>query len=103
MSTRKRPTPRKQNKPAASPTKAGRPTGAKTNKAPPVTGEKTRCPACGSTDRDPYFATVEHAIEGIRDGRPHTHIVWRRTKCRDCGQIRQDRCYENRPSTREKK
>ena len=77
--------------------RAGRPTGAKTQQQPPVDGEKTRCQGCGSTERDPYFGTTEHEIVGVRDGRPYTHVVWRRTKCRACGQLRLDRFFENRP------
>ena len=80
--------------------RAGRPAGAATNKKAPVDGAKTRCQSCGSTEREPYFGTIEHSIEGIRDGQPYTHVVWRRTRCRDCSQIRQDRFFENRPKAK---
>lgn len=79
---------------------SGRPAGSKTVKLPPVTGEKTRCQACSSTEREPYWATIEHPIDGVKDGKPYTHVVWRRTKCRNCGQHRQDRFFENRPGRR---
>ncbi len=58
----------------------------------------SRCPACQSTARTGYQSTTEHAIAGeLEDGRPYTHVVWRRTACRKCGQHRIDRSYENRP------
>lgn len=75
---------------------AGRPTGATTGKYQLVDAHPTRCPKCGSTERSDYFGTVERSISGIRDGQPHTHIIWRRTQCLSCGQLRQDRSYENR-------
>jgi len=64
---------------------------------PQVDGELTRCPNCGSTDREPYFGTTVQEYGGITpDGQPHTHIVRRRTVCRGCRQCRVDRFYENR-------
>lgn len=91
MSQRTKPSPNKSK---------GRPQGSRTTNQAPVNAEKTRCTACGSTEREPYFATVEHEIPGVRDGQPHTHVVWRRTRCRNCGQVRQDRYFENRPRRR---
>lgn len=69
---------------------------------PPVVDAKaTACPTCGSTRRERYFHTVERAIAGVdRDGKPYTHVVWRRTRCTDCGQVRVDRSYENRPAAK---
>jgi len=65
--------------------------------SPQVQAAKTRCPACGSTDRESYSGTVVQEFGGITpDGKPHTHIVRRRTVCRACGQCRVDRFYENR-------
>ena len=66
--------------------------------APPqVQAALTRCPACGSTDRESYSGTLAQEYGGITpDGKPHTHIVRRRTACRACGQCRVDRFYENR-------
>lgn len=93
----------RSTKPAPPQKTKGRPQGARTNKQPPVNAEKTRCPACGSTEREPYFATVEHEIVGVRDGRPHTHVVWRRTRCRACSQVRQDRYFENRPAQQKRR
>lgn len=66
-------------------------------KAPVVAGDPTRCPSCGSTEREPYNNTREHDFAGLDDhGRPYTHVVWRRTRCRACGQSRDDRFRENR-------
>jgi hypothetical protein len=47
----------------------------------------TSCPACGSPDREPYFNIRRQAHDG-------GVIVWRRTRCRVCGQIRDDRTTE---------
>lgn len=67
-------------------------------KPPVVNAVVTKCPTCGSTERERYFHTVERAIAGVdRDGKHYTHVVWRRTRCANCGQIRIDRSYENRP------
>jgi len=65
--------------------------------APQVEAGVTRCPACGSSSRTAYFAVTAQEHGGISpDGKPYTHIVRRRTVCRNCGQHRVDRCYENR-------
>lgn len=65
---------------------------------PIVTGELTACPACGSTDRTEYKDTrtpLEHA--GVTpSGRPYTHVRWKRTCCKGCGQFRIDKTFENR-------
>ncbi|KKL70280.1 hypothetical protein LCGC14_2106490 [marine sediment metagenome] len=52
---------------------------------------------CGSTRRSDYYGKIEQASRGRHDGQPFTHIARRRTKCLDCGQLRVDRSYENRP------
>ena len=77
--------------------KRGRPAGAKTGNYEAAETVATQCPKCGSSNRTPYFGTVEREIDGMKDGQTFTHVVWRRTKCVDCGQLRQDRTYENRP------
>ena len=57
----------------------------------------SRCPKCGSTEREPYHHPRELAQGGEdRDGNAYTHVVWRNTACRSCGQARVDRTYENR-------
>ncbi len=65
---------------------------------PIVVGELTACPACGSTDRTEYKDTrepLEHA--GVTpSGKPYTHVRWKRTCCKGCGQFRIDKVFENR-------
>ena len=78
------------SKPAAKPKKP------RSRNVPVVQAEVTACGACGSTDRQPYFNVRERAIAGVRDGKPFTHVLWKRTRCTNCGQIRDDRSYENR-------
>lgn len=58
----------------------------------------SRCQKCGSTDRTPYnrTTTIERQIAGEHDGQPFSHVVWRRTSCRNCGQARQDKTFELR-------
>jgi hypothetical protein len=64
-----------------------------------VTVAASRCRKCGSTEREGYFNTNETPASGIdADGRPYTHVVRRWTRCRNCGQTRIDRAYENRPA-----
>ena len=79
----------------------GRPAGAKTQPAAIVAAEATRCPRCGSTDRDPYRRKNEQAYPGVHDGKPYTHIVRRWTRCATpgCGQHRIDKSFENRAGT----
>lgn len=59
-------------------------------------GVVTSCPSCGSTERAGYFAKQEQEVSGVRDGKPYTHVVWRRTSCTACGQFRIDKTFENR-------
>jgi hypothetical protein len=68
---------------------------AKKPPTPTVPVHASRCPACGSTSREPYHhtRTLEHA--GEHDGRPYTRVVWRRTVCTGCGRARVDKTYEN--------
>jgi hypothetical protein len=56
----------------------------------------SRCRACGSTDREGYYGVRVLQMAGAHEGEPYTHIVWRRTRCRCCGQMRVDRSYEHR-------
>ena len=75
----------------------GRPKGS-TNANPDVNiVEPSRCRRCGSTRRGDYYGKTEQAFRGEHNGQPFTHIVPRRTKYLDCGQLRVDRTYENRP------
>lgn len=76
----------------------GRPPGSKTRDYPQAEAQLTRCPRCGSTERQPYReGPIEHAHHGLTPtGEPYTHIVWRHTACKSCGQHRKDKSYENR-------
>jgi hypothetical protein len=50
-----------------------------------------------STDRTKYHNVKEMPMLGKTPaGKPFNIIVWRRTKCTCCGQIRVDRSYEMR-------
>jgi hypothetical protein len=64
---------------------------------PEVETTATRCPACGSTERERYTRSTSQAFAGIGpDGAPFTHVVRRWTRCAACGQARVDRSLENR-------
>lgn len=65
-------------------------------KAAVVKVEASRCPNCGSTEREAYYGTNVVEFAGIHDGLPYTHIINRRTACKTCGQHRIDRTYDNR-------
>lgn len=74
----------------------GRPEGSKTIKET-STVELSRCKICNSTDRTPYTNPTELEFPGFDPaGLPFTHIVWRATSCKNCGQARRDKSYENR-------
>lgn len=78
--------------------KAGRPPGA-TNRERPVAAEyPAACPSCHSTDREPFRGSVREVEQGgtAPTGRDYTHIAWKDTRCRACGQFYRVRVYENR-------
>ena len=78
--------------PPEGPKKPGRPPGSKTRKHPAPDATPSRCPKCGSTRRAPYSGRpriVNHS--GVFAGHPYNRIIFRRTKCLDCGQWRVDR------------
>jgi ribosomal protein L32 len=60
---------------------------------PPQPPPLSKCPKCGSTRRAPYWQKVERAISGVKDGKLYSKVVWRRTKCLDCGQHRRDKSF----------
>ena len=77
--------------------KAGRPKGKTNNEHVAAVGRLTRCPRCGSTDRERYTKSTEQAFSGVtEDEERYTHIVRKWTKCSKCLQHRVDRLYENR-------
>lgn len=77
--------------------KLGRPAGAKTVDRDVVAVIPGCCQKCGSTNREPYDKVLEREMGGrLNGGIEYSHVVWRRTKCRACGQARTERHYENR-------
>lgn len=78
----------------------GRPKGSKSRQAVQTAAYPPRCPKCGSTEREPFSGVIrESEIHTDPMGQPCTHIVWRRTQCRACGQLVIVRAYENRAAT----
>jgi hypothetical protein len=72
----------------------GRPLGSKNLVVDEVRLELTRCKKCGSANRGKYLNRRVHLWSGKdANGRPYTRIVRRRTKCLDCGQLRDDTEY----------
>lgn len=76
----------------------GRPPGAKNISVEAIV-DVSRCPQCGSTEREKYSNPTEMEQAGTFKGQAFTHIVWRSTRCLTCGQSRRDRTYENRIET----
>jgi predicted Zn-ribbon and HTH transcriptional regulator len=70
--------------------------------APPVSEkphvnlvEPSACRVCGSTDRAAYHNVRTLDFPGeTPDGRKYTRVVFRRTKCLACGQVRDDKSLE---------
>lgn len=55
----------------------------------------SRCPICGSTEREDYHGTRTLEVGGVLpDGTVYRRVVWRNTRCRSCGQARVDKTYE---------
>jgi hypothetical protein len=57
------------------------------------------CPVCGSTRRGAYKDGIisDHDVSGEIEGRRYNRIVWRHTKCLDCGQNLTVREYHFEP------
>ena len=73
--------------------KKGRPKGAKNGHPDHVDAglEVTRCRQCGSERRSEYHNKREEDVGGLeKDGVAYNRVTWRRTKCLDCGQVRDD-------------
>jgi len=78
----------------------GRPQGSQQQDAAVATIEPSRCvnPQCLSTRRSDYWGKTVQEYAGLTPGgMPYTHIVRRRCKCLDCGQVRVDKTFENEP------
>lgn len=56
--------------------------------------EISRCPKCGSPERAHYANKRVLEASGVKDGRPYARVVWRRTRCLACGQVRDDKTFE---------
>lgn len=57
--------------------------------------KKSRCPKCQSTDREAYHNVRELAIDSVTpDGERYNRVIWRRTRCKNCGQVRIDKSFE---------
>ena len=54
------------------------------------------CPHCGSTDREGYAGTRARKLSGVLNGRPYKVVIWKPTKCRNCGKRRIDVFHLNR-------
>lgn len=63
-----------------------------------VAPSRCRNPECQSTRRTEYEQKRVLENGGLdNDGKPYTRVIYRRTKCLDCGQVRDDRTYEFEP------
>jgi hypothetical protein len=86
------------SEPAAKKAK-GRPRGSKNVQRDECDVITSRCKRCGSSKRKPYQSdptTLEAGGVDPITGAPYTHVIWRRTACKQCGQARIDKCYEFR-------
>ena len=85
----------KQPTRAKKPAKQGRPRGAKTVDKPESVAGLTRCKACHSTERERYTNSRSVSTCGIDpEGKPYNRVTWRNTRCKNCGQVRVDKSYE---------
>jgi hypothetical protein len=98
MSTKPKPPASAKGRPNGAAMK-GRPKGAATKRPPQKDVHASRCIKCQSTERSEYFNRRELAIAGLhpQTGEPYTSIVIRRTRCLDCGQLRDDRQFVYQP------
>ena len=57
-----------------------------------------RCPHCGETGKSKQIdgsKVIVRKCAGIKEGKPHTHIAWRRMMCA-CGGVFQLREYQHK-------
>ena len=75
----------------------GRPKGRPNNESPIVNVIPCRCPTCRSSDiLIEGGPQISHDIAGqLADGTMYDRIIWRRAKCRSCGQAIRQRAYES--------
>ena len=80
--------------------KRGRPKGKGNAQVQTVDVRLSRCNKGGSTERSKYYQKRELALTGInQDGEIYNRVIWRRTRCLECDQIRDDRTYIFVPPT----
>lgn len=96
----------KSSKPKSPKKPAGRTKGTKNIDRVESTGIVSRCPKCNSTNREAYSRnrTVVQNVAGTTEpgtGNPVTHMIFRTTKCTDCGQHRRDISYLFDPKANE--
>lgn len=77
----------------------GRPKGSANREVDVVDSPVTSCQKCGGTRRAPYFNLRMIPTTGIDrvTGQVYVAVEYRRTKCLDCGQHRDDRTLVNEP------
>lgn len=82
---------------------AGRPAGTHNSTQAIVAVIPAACPKCLSTEREAIRIIRERNLPGkTPTGQPMTHILWRRVRCKDCGQYFTEMEYQNRPSEKKR-
>lgn len=71
----------------------GRPPGP-TDTTPPAVVRPASCPTCHSTEYTVARIIVDRAIAGTCAGQRYDHVIWRRLRCKKCGQLYTARFYE---------
>lgn len=71
----------------------GRPPGP-TDTSPQAVVRPACCPSCRSTDYTVARIIVSRDIAGEIAGQAYDRIIWRRLRCRNCGQLYTARFYE---------
>lgn len=75
----------------------GRPVGTKNSEAMIVDLVPAACPRCKSTERASVCIVRERIQDGqAPNGQPRTHIIWRRVRCKSCGQYFIEMEHQNR-------
>lgn len=75
----------------------GRPAGTPNSETVIVAVMPAACPKCGSTETEAVRIIRERHLPGISpNGRPRTHILWRKVRCQHCGQYFVEQEHQNR-------
>jgi len=76
---------------------SGRPAGSHNSEHAVVAVIPAACPKCQSTERESMRIVRERYLPGITPtGQPRTHIIWRRVRCKACGQYFIEQEHQNR-------